>query len=347
MKLMIIGDTHFGEKQNDTKFNQNLVEMFEWAMETAKANKVDKIVHLGDYFHNRNSINVQTINYGVQGAKVLASHYDKENILTILGNHDIYYKDRLDVHSLSIIEPYVTVVDSLTAIDEDGKVLLTPWIIDNEQWDILVDEVVKKKHEFVLGHFEFNGFKMNDYYTMEHGNSHRELKRCKRVFSGHYHSPQTQNNVHYVGTPIPTTMSEANEEHGVHILDTETNELDFYVYDKVKVISIPYTEIELLEELDPENTSVRIEFPDDLEDETIIMEIQEALAERNFDEVKIKYKGNKAKELLESAVDTIEEVENIDLVVKTFIDNSTEVDGIDKSILLKYYNEAIERGEEN
>jgi DNA repair exonuclease SbcCD nuclease subunit len=342
MKIIVMGDTHYGEKSNDPKFNGSLVDLFEWTVDIAKERNIDTMVHLGDYYHNRNAINVQTINYGIDGAKILAEHFDRENVYVLLGNHDIYFKDRLDTNSLSIIEPYVTIVDSLTAID---NVLLTPWIVDGEQWDKLVKE--SKKYDFLMGHFEFNGFKMNDYYVMEHGNSHKELKNCKKVLSGHFHSPQVMDNVHYVGTPIPTTMSEANEPHGINILDTETGELEFIEYTKVKVISIPYTEIESLDDYDPEYTSVRIEFPDDLDDETLIGEVQEYLADKKFDEVKIKYKGNKAKQLLESSVETIEEVENIDLVVKTFLKDCSNIDGIDKEVLLKYYDAAVKKSEEN
>lgn len=341
MKILAIGDTHQGEQSNSQKYNEFVNEMFEWAVGIAKERNIKTAVHLGDFFHNRNSINVQTINYGIDGAKILSDYFGKDNIYVLTGNHDLYYKDRLDVHSLSIIEPYVTVVNELLPLE---NCLLTPWIVDNEQWDKLVSE--SKVFDYVFGHFEFNGFKMNDAYVMEHGNSHKELKKLKRVLTGHFHSPQTIDNIHYVGTPIATTMSEANEAHGIHILDTETNELEFIEYTGVRVLSIPYTEIETLDDYDPARTSVRIEFPDDLDDETLITEVQDYLADKHFNEVKIKYKGNKAKELLEASIDNIEEVENIDLVVKKFLSDSVEIEGVDKTILVKYYDKAIEKGEE-
>ena len=341
LKILVIGDTHFGEKNSSEKFNKHLVELFDWLATDDKFKNIDKVIHMGDYFHNRNSINVQTLQYGISGAKTLCNRFGKENIMVLTGNHDIYFKDRLDTHSLSAIEPYVTVINETTFMDD---CLLTPWIIDNEQWDNLIAD--SKGYDYVFGHFEFNGFKMNDAYVMEHGNSHKELRNAKMVLSGHFHSPQTIDNVVYVGTPIANTMSEANEPHGVHILDTKTGELEFVEYDKVKVISVNYTEIDKLEGLDPTRTSVRIDFPDDLADETLITEVQEYLAERNFEEVKIKYKGNKAKEIIESFVENIEEVENIDLVVKTFIKDSIEIDGVDKKTLLKYYDKAIEKEEQ-
>lgn len=345
MKILTIGDTHSGEQSNSQKYNEFVNEMFEWAVGIAKERNIETAVHLGDFFHNRNSINVQTINYGIDGAKILSDYFGKDNIYVLTGNHDLYYKDRLDVHSLSIIEPYVTVVNELLSLE---NCLLTPWIVDNEQWDKLVSECTSEfnKYDYVFGHFEFNGFKMNDAYVMEHGNSHKELKNLKRVLTGHFHSPQVIDNVHYVGTPIATTMSEANEAHGIHILDTETNELEFIEYTGVKVISIPYTEIETLDDYDPYRTSVRIEFPDDLDDETLLTEVQDYLTDKHFNEVKIKYKGNKAKELLEASVDNIEEVDNIDTVVKKFLTGSIEIEGVDKSILVKYYDKAIEKGEE-
>jgi DNA repair exonuclease SbcCD nuclease subunit len=338
VKVLIIGDLHFGEHSNSEKYNKNMVDFFDWV---TKIDNIDLVIQMGDYFHSRNSVNVQTLNYGIKGAKILNEAFGKDKLHVLTGNHDIYFKDRLDTHSLAVIEPYVTIVNETKFID---NILITPWIIDNEQWDNLVKD--SKGYDYVFGHFEFNGFKMNDAYVMEHGNSHKELKKAKRVLSGHFHSPQVIDNVHYVGTPIPTTMSEANEAHGVYILDTETDELEFIEYTKVRVVSIPYTEIETLEQYDPEFTTVRVEFPDDLADETLITEVQEYLAEKKFDEVKIKYKGNKAKEIIESFVEKIEEVDNIDLVVKTFLSKSIEIDGVDKSKLLFYYDKAIEKEEQ-
>jgi hypothetical protein len=218
--------------------------------------------------------------------------------------------------------------------------VFAPWIITEEQWDEVCD--LGKNADYLFAHLELNGFLMNDHYRMEHGHSHKELKKYSRVFTGHYHSYQEKDNVVYTGTPIPMSMNEANRDMGVWVLDTDTGDYAMVMYDKVKMVSLSYEDIDDVKNYDPANTTIRIEFPDDLDDETKITDVSSILEDLNFSEVKIRYKGNKAKKLLDVEVDDIEEVENIDSVVKTFITDSTEIESIDKTILYDLYQQAIE-----
>lgn len=349
-KLMICGDTHFGELSNSEKYNKQLVEFFSWCVDIAKQQNIDTFIHMGDYYHSRNSINVETINYGIDGAQVLNSHFSRDKLFVITGNHDIYYKDTLKINSLRIIEPYVSIVDALECpIDIDDKILMTPWICTPQQWDELVEEYQEVSHhvKYLFGHFEFNGFTVSEGHVMDHGHSAKELNQYTKVFSGHFHSKQEQGNVLYVGTPIATTFAEANEPHGIHILDTDTGEIEFVEYTKVKVVSIPYTELETISDYDPQNTRIRVEFPDDLSDETIIDEVQDMLHELKFEEIKIKYQGSKTTQLLESVeLSEIQDVENIDAVVLKFLEQATEVSGVDNQIMKNYYIKAKEMGEQ-
>jgi hypothetical protein len=181
---------------------------------------------------------------------------------------------------------------------------------------------------------------------MEHGYSPKELRHLELVMTGHYHSPQKQDNIQYLGTPIPITMNEANEAHGIYFFDDQTGEVEFVEYGGVKVVSIPYDKVEDYldkDDLDPSNTTMRVEFPDDLDDETIITDITSALKELGIDH-KVKYNDSKTQRILEADANSVEEVENIDAVVKTHIKESTPIDGIDKDLLGELYEEAITRG---
>lgn len=343
MKILHIGDLHFGEHGNSEKYNQSLLDFVQWTIDTFHG-KVDKVVQLGDYFHQRNHINVNTMNYGIAGAKMLNKAWGQENVYVLAGNHCLYYLERLDVSSLAAIEPYVTVIDEFTLLGDD--ILLAPWITDGDMWNELLE---LKGPKYCYGHFELNGFRMNDAYVMESGYSPATLnKMFDRVVTGHYHSQQEQGVITYTGTPIPITMNEANGKHGVFIHDTETDELTFYEYDKVKIISVPYDEIdELIEQgLDPESTTVRLEFPSDLEDETLIEEYSNKLKELNFERTKIKYKGKKAQEILSTEVEEIGDIDNIDGFVVTHIKNGVEVSGVDNALLETLYNQSIKRSKE-
>ena len=339
MKVLIVGDVHHGERGDCVKYNQHLLDFYDHIIEYAKEQGISTLIQLGDYFHQRNKIQVSTLAYGIEGARRLSEGF--EDVYVLAGNHDLFYKDRLDVSSLSALDAYVTVIDTPTTID---NMLLTPWIIDGEMWDDVCKK--SKNHDFLLAHLELSGFKLNENYTMEHGFSHKELKGYKKVVTGHYHSKQQKDNIHYTGTPLPITMNEANEDHGFFVLDTETGDLDFIKYDKVKVISISYEDIETISDYDPSYTTVRIEFPDTLDDETLITDVQEHLKELGFDDAKIKYKSQKVKQILEAETDNIDDVEDIDGVVKSFLGGSFSVEGIEKERLVKYYDLAIKKGAE-
>lgn len=340
MRIGIIGDTHFGDRGDSEKHNQQLIDMLEWYVEEFK-DKVDIVIQVGDWFHNRSKIQTPTLEYAIKGAKILSDGFGRDNVFMLIGNHDLYHKNRLDVTSLRVIDPYVTIISENTRIDD---LMLAPWIVTNDQWNEVVEE--SKNAKYLFAHLELSGFLMNDHYMMENGFSHKELRDYERVFTGHYHSYQEKDNIVYVGTPIPMSMNEANRDMGVWLLDTDTGDYAMVVYDRVKVVSIPYDDFEShLDKLDPSNTSIRIEFPDDLDDETLITEASTRLEEMNFSDVKIKYKGNKAKKLLDMEVDDIEEVENIDMRVKTFINDSHEVESINKELLNEIYDEAIDMDE--
>lgn len=340
-KWISIGDLHFGERGDSEKFNNSILDFLEWSIEVAKEHGADKCIQLGDWFHHRNKIQVQTLSYGIVGARILGNHFGRDNTFVLAGNHDLFYLDRLDVSSVSALDPFVTVIDEITPLSD--KIVATPWVTDQDMWDQVVE--YSDTHKYLFAHLELNGFMVNDRYEMETGHSPKEIRRFEKVLTGHYHSMQEKGNVLYVGTPYPITMNEANEAHGVHIFDEETGELTFVEYSGIKVISIPAKDLEeVLERLGDQvdHVSIRVEFPDDLEDESIIDEVKEHLHSMKFDSVKIKYKGAKEKEILESSVD-IENVENIDELVMAVIDEAVDVSGVDTKLLKQIYTDAIEQ----
>ena len=340
-KWLVIGDLHFGEKNDSDEFNNDVLDFLGYASDYAMGKGVTKCCQVGDYYHQRHKINVSTLNYGIVGASILMESFGKENVYVLAGNHCLYYRDRLDMSSLAAIAPYVTVIDKPTSV---SSILMTPWIVDAEQWDGIVNAAAS--HRFLFAHLELKGFKMNENYVMEHGHSHKELRDYEKVITGHYHTFQEKENIIYTGTPYPISMNEANQDHYFFIFDDDSGELEKVVYDEIKVVSIPYDQIEQLEGLDPTKTTVRIEFPDDLEDESLITEVQGILSDMKFSEVKIKYRGEKAKQIAEADVGEIEEVDNIDELVLNVIKGSTDIEGIDKAILESIYRESIQRGVE-
>lgn len=320
-KIILSGDWHFGRDNDSRQHNEYLLDFVDFMINYAKANDIGNVYQLGDFFDNRSKVSVETLNYAIESAKRIADADLSLYVLT--GNHDMFYKNRLDVSSTRCLGEHATIIaDSVVHHYGETDIIVTPWVCDGEQWDTLVS--ASKNVDYVFGHFEFRNFMMNENYVMEHGLSHRELKHCKRVITGHYHKRQEKDNVIYVGSPFPFDYNDANDlERGFLVLDTETDEIEWVDWCKVKIFSLSYDEfLEFKEEgLIDEHTSVRINVPDDA-DESVIEEASKHVSELTSHS-KINYKGNKAKELMDAVVD-VEAVDNIDQSIVESIRGITE-----------------------
>ncbi|WGH49705.1 recombination-related endonuclease [Alishewanella phage vB_AspM_Slickus01] len=337
--ICFVGDLHFGEKGNSEKYNNSLLTLCGFIVEESKSRGCSKLFQFGDWHHDRLKINVDTLNKSVEGAKIFSEYFTEA--YTIVSNHDIFYRDRLDVSSMKILEPYITVIDKPTKLFDD-KVIAVPWVVDGQMWDDVVE--MSKSCEYMFAHLELNGFNVNDAYVMEHGHSHVALKHLKKVYTGHYHSPQVKDNIVYCGTPIPITMNEANEKHGIYFFNLKTGDCEFVEYNGVTVVSIPYDKLdEVLATCDPSNSYIRVEFPEDLEDELLISAAQDKLQAANVSEFKIQYVPIAVREILNSDVEDVSDVENIDGVVMQFIDSANSLAAVDNDLLKEIYKLAIER----
>ena len=71
-----------------------------------------------------------------------------ENFYFFPGNHDLYFKDKRDIHSVEFGKfiPGITIVNEVTTI---GEVTMVPWMIGDE-WK----KVTKIKAKYMFGHFE-------------------------------------------------------------------------------------------------------------------------------------------------------------------------------------------------
>jgi hypothetical protein len=132
------------------------------------------------------------------------------------GNHDLYYKDKRDIHSVEFGKyiPGVTVVHEPTTI---GDVTLCPWLVGDE-WR----SVGKKGGKYIFGHFELPSFFMNAMVQMpDHGEIQLDsFKNYELGFSGHFHKRQQKANMIYIGNAFPHNYADAwDDERGMMTLE--------------------------------------------------------------------------------------------------------------------------------
>lgn len=214
-KAACFTDIHFGYKNNSREFNNDCEEFIIWFIEKAKAEGAETCIFLGDYHHNRAGVNVSTLNYSVSNLQRLSEAF--ENVYMIMGNHDLYYREKREIHSL----PYANLFENVHLINEGvvemGGVALVPWLIGDE-WRAMK----KIKSKYVFGHFELPYFKMNAMVEMpDHGGLKAEhFDGPEYVFSGHFHKRQTSGHVQYLGSPFPHNYADAwDDDRGMMLLE--------------------------------------------------------------------------------------------------------------------------------
>lgn len=339
-QIAFCADLHFGKKNNNDRHNQLLCQFVNNMIADLNQKGIDELVIAGDYFDNRQQINVKTLHYALDAAQMLRDEYNGR-VWLVVGNHDIYHRDRLDVASTEALEPYMNVVDEEDIIElKDHMVQLVPWICDQQHWDNVVNQ--SKEADYCFGHFEFSNFRMNANYIMEHGQSHRELHHLKRVLTGHFHGRQFKDNVVYIGSPFQFDMNDSDDfERGYGIIDLDSNEIEFYNSNLTDIRTINYRDLLSLDESenDYSSSSIRVVFDQEVDDDTL-NEVGSKMDTLNPMESKIQYKPQKVKEYIESEVE-VNEVENIDESVLNYIENSVGIDGYDTNLLKECYKEAM------
>jgi hypothetical protein len=154
------------------------------------------------------------MDYSLRALEKLGQAFD--NFYFFPGNHDLYYKDKRDIHSVEFGKyiPGVTVVHEPVTI---GNVTLCPWLVGDE-WKT----VGEKGGKYIFGHFELPSFFMNAMVQMpDHGEMQLDaFENYDMGFSGHFHKRQTRGNMHYIGNAFPHNYSDAwDDERGMMILE--------------------------------------------------------------------------------------------------------------------------------
>jgi DNA repair exonuclease SbcCD nuclease subunit len=213
-KVACFTDIHFGLKSNSRTHNEDCSDFIDWFISTAKKENAETCIFLGDWHHNRNTTDVSTMNYTVSALERLNDAFDTVHIIT--GNHDQYYKDKRDLHSLEYgrLFPNINMVNSEFT---EGNVTILPWLVGDE-WKSMENI----KSQYIFGHFELPLFYMNAMVQMpDHGElqtSH--FKHQEYVFSGHFHKRQSQDKIHYIGNAFPHNYADAwDDDRGMMILE--------------------------------------------------------------------------------------------------------------------------------
>lgn len=226
MKIILLGDTHFDVSNgSEDVYNQQIKVCKEQIFPFMEENNINTILQLGDFTDNRTKIGLLSQHNLKKDIFEVLKEKDW-NLITLIGNHDIYYRNRLDVYSLEVFEKAYP--NNLTVYKEPTLTdfgLVVPWLANDELKDKM-NKLLLDKPEVVFGHFELKDFYVSKTFKATHGLDKNIFKDSK-VFSGHYHNKQSDSNIHYIGTPYQDNWSSYGEKRGFYIYDTETKEAQF------------------------------------------------------------------------------------------------------------------------
>ena len=225
MRIALINDTHWGARKGSKLFH-DYFELFykNVFFPTLEQYGIDTIIHMGDAFDSRKSIDYQSLEWA---KRVVFEPLKNYKVHMIVGNHDSYYKNTNNTNSPQLLlkdYPNIQTYSSPTEIKvENLDILLLPWIcMENEEKSLKM--IKKTKAKVAMGHLELQGFSPHRGLIMEHGLESNVFKDFKKVFSGHYHTRSDNGTVFYTGNPYEIYWTDVNDTRGFTIFDTETLE---------------------------------------------------------------------------------------------------------------------------
>ena len=229
MKIAILNDTHAGCRNSSDIFMDYQERFyrdvfFPYLLE----NDIKQIVHLGDYYDNRKTINFKALQHN---RKIFLEPMRKHGITMdiIPGNHDVYYKNTNELNALKELQGHymneVNLIMEPTVMNYGGtEVAMVPWINPENEKDTL--EFLKNTSAEIVGaHLELQGFEMSKGQVCMEGMSRKHFDRFDMVLTGHFHAKSSMDNIHYLGSQMEFFWNDCDDPKHFHILDTETREL--------------------------------------------------------------------------------------------------------------------------
>ncbi len=219
-RVILISDIHLGIRNASFEWIENMTKYFDnFFIPLIKRYKEagDKCVVIvaGDYFDNRQHIDINVMNVGAEIMQKIASEV---KVFVSIGNHDIYKKKEVDISSVKIFKLFknVKLIEKLTklTVAQNKSFLIVPWVGDaKEETKLLVKN--KDNCDFFVLHSDIAGFKYDNGRQIVNG-VNTSLIEGKKIYSGHIHKRQATENATYIGSPYHLKRSDIGNTKGIY-----------------------------------------------------------------------------------------------------------------------------------
>jgi len=323
VKFLLVSDLHIGLHNDSDIWHKVVIDLAKEIRDCCIKNDIEYIVVLGDWFHNRKSINVKTQNISHQIVKILNDFH----IGIIIGNHDIYFKNTVQPTSLEMFKKY-NHIDIIDKTIVNGNISFVQWLGD-----------IPEKTKYCFGHFEISGFHMNDNYVCKKGIEATKFSDFKHIYSGHFHTPSRQGNITYLGAPYQQTFHDVGGKRGYYTWeDGDLQFIEFHKYPKFHKVN---TNDKITKKL-VEGNIIKLIFEKDYgttENEKIVNKV------KNFNPLNLKVDfsniANDSGEI--TSRDEVLSLINHDEIIIEYINKSDKPVNIKKNVLIDITNNMIKK----
>lgn len=231
MKTAIITDIHFCIRNGSTYYAERYRLFFENIFfPYIDKHNIKTILCLGDTFEDRKNLNI----LGLKAAREM--FFDEAlkrdiKIISILGNHDVFFRNTNETNSMDIIESSyknVYIVNEYEEFKFGNKIFgMMSWV-NNENLDRNLERIKSTSNaDFLLMHAEIVGFEMTKGNVADKGFEQSLFGRFELVLSGHFHIKNKIGHIYYIGNPFQTNWDDYNSDRGFHVYDHDTNTFEF------------------------------------------------------------------------------------------------------------------------
>jgi DNA repair exonuclease SbcCD ATPase subunit len=192
--------------------NLSLCErLLEQILELLEKGRVSTVIHLGDFKHVLNPIDIRAANFLVSATQEISRRC---SFYVLLGNHDRIGLDDSQSTIQPVLEAAGAIVIAEPIVQSLGKfrAAFVPFIRDETRLQKVFQNLPKANYLFF--HSELAKVRWNHYKACDKGLDLKTLgpRRFRYCFGGHIHLPQQFSpNIHFVGSPFCCDWSEVNQ----------------------------------------------------------------------------------------------------------------------------------------
>ena len=217
-RVVFLSDIHLGLRNASVEWIENITSYFDYffipLIKKYKSKETVALVIAGDFFDNRQHIDINVMNIGSQIMYKLSKEVE---VFILVGNHDIYKKKDTDITSLKLFDMFdnVNVVYNVSQILLKGgkKMTLVPWVGDHKEETNLLAK--HKNDDFIIMHTDITGLSFDNGREIIDG-ANISVVETGKIYSGHIHKRQENDKVVYLGSPYQLRRSDIGNNKGVY-----------------------------------------------------------------------------------------------------------------------------------